>query len=213
MDVRDPERLERNQKLRSELIAALRDGDDGPVRAFYDENLPAVYRYVLCRMKGSHDETEDVVADVFFQAFRDIRQYDPRHSPEAWLLGIARHRVLDACRRNGRKPFLELGFGQGADDTGEGLFDLEAEDLSARDMERAELAELIEGVLSQLPSEYEQILRQRYLEDRSVRELAAALQTTPKAAEARLFRARNAFRDAFRVAGRSLSPTAVVQRR
>jgi len=60
-------------------------------------------------------------------------------------------------------------------------------------------------VLSELPGEYEQVLRLRYMEDRQVKDVAGVLGSTPKAAEARLYRARNAFREAFRLAAENIN--------
>jgi RNA polymerase sigma-70 factor (ECF subfamily) len=65
-------------------------------------------------------------------------------------------------------------------------------------LERREMAERVEEVLSELPPEYERILRNHYQEEKPVKVIAKAMEITPKAVEARLFRARNAFREAFR---------------
>ena len=53
--------------------------------------------------------------------------------------------------------------------------------------------------LADLPANYEAVLRGKYLDDLRVDEIAAAWHTTPKAIESLLTRARQAFRDAFRV--------------
>jgi RNA polymerase sigma-70 factor (ECF subfamily) len=186
--------------LREELVAAVRDGAETVMRRFYDQHFPAVHRYVLCRMNGDHAETEEIVSDVFFQAFRDIGQYDGSSPAGAWLQGIARHRVVDVLRKKGRRPETALGDAEHPDH----LLDLEAGELPEAALERAELAESVAQALSELPAEYEQVLRRHYLEDQPVKDLAEALQITPKAAEARLFRARQAFRDAFRFNAREL---------
>jgi RNA polymerase sigma-70 factor (ECF subfamily) len=188
-------------RLREELAAAVRDGTETVMRRFYDQHFPAVHRYVLCRMNGDHAETEEIVSDVFFQAFRDIEQYDGSSPPGAWLQGIARHRVVDVLRKKGRRPETPLGDGESPDR----LLDLEAGELPDAALERAELAQRVALALSELPAEYEQVLRRHYLEDQPVKDLAEALQITPKAAEARLFRARQAFRDAFRSTARELN--------
>jgi RNA polymerase sigma-70 factor (ECF subfamily) len=188
-------------RLREELVAAVRGGAETVMRRFYDEHFPALHRYVLYRMNGDHAETEEIVSDVFFQAFRDIEQYDGSSPTGAWLQGIARHRVLDVLRKKGRRPEAPLGDAESP----AYLLDLEAGELPDAALERAELAQRVAGVLSELPAEYEQVLRLHYIEDRPVKDLAEALQITPKAAEARLFRARQAFRDAFLAAARELS--------
>jgi len=177
---------------------------EAPLIEFYDEHFPAVYRFVLCRTRGDHAEAEEIVGDVFYQAFRDIEGYDAEHPPGPWLLGIARHRTTDALRRKGRRSDLTGSFTPTPEEGDEAFFDLEAADLPESALEREEVARLVEWVLSELPPEYGRILRLRYVDELPVTEGARATSLTPKAAEAKLFRARNGFRDAFRRAARGL---------
>jgi len=196
--------LELWSRQRDEILAAVRKGEDAPLRRFYDAHFAEVYRYVLCRVDGNHAEAEDIAADVFFQAFRDIEGYDGKRDPAAWLRGIARHRVLDFYRREGRRPVVELVFSRFDEQFTKRLFDLEAAELPEAELERNELGRVVELVLSELPGDYEKVLRLHYVEEHPVKELAEILATTPKAAEARLWRAREAFCAAFRLAGRNL---------
>jgi RNA polymerase sigma-70 factor, ECF subfamily len=191
--------------LRAELIAAADTGDDAPLRRFYDQHFAGVYRYVLCRVDGNHPEAEEIVEDVFFQAFRDVKSYDAGHAPKSWLLGIARHRVLDFYRRKNRRPVLELVFSKFDEEFSKRLFDIEKSELPEAELERTEMARVVELVLSELPADYEQVLRLRYLEDRQVKDVADELGSTPKAAEARLYRARNAFREAFKLVAENIN--------
>lgn len=192
-------------ELRRRLVAAVASGDEAMLQRFYDEFFPRVYRYVLCRLNFNHPDAEEVVEEVFVQVFRDIGSYDGERNPDAWVLGIARHRVIDFCRRHGRRAVVELNFSQFDEDFSRQLFNIESQALPDAELERSELGVVVELVLSQMPDEYEQVLRLRYLQDKPVADVAADLRTTPKAAEALLYRARNAFRDAFRLAAKNLS--------
>jgi RNA polymerase sigma-70 factor (ECF subfamily) len=192
------------RRLREELQAAAQSGKDAPLRRFYDEHFQSLYRYVLCRLDGSHPDAEEVVSDVFFQAFRDVAGYDGQHPPEAWLRGIARHRLLDFYRKRGKRPVVELAFSKFDEEFTRRLFDLEVAELPEAEIERTELSHVVELVLSELPADYEQVLRMHYVDERPVKDLAAEMSTTPKAVEARLYRAREAFRDAFRLAAKNL---------
>ena len=58
-------------------------------------------------------------------------------------------------------------------------------------------AEAVVRALAELPAEYEEILRAKYLDGQSVREIAEVLRISPKAVESQLTRARAAFRMAF----------------
>jgi len=188
--------------LKEELAAAVAGGREDTMRRFYDQHLQTVYRFVICRI-GNYPETEEVVSDVFYQAFRDHQQYDAEHPPEAWLLGIARHRVLDVLRKRSRRPkILHLD-----EELPTGALDLDASELPDQLLEREELAERIEWVLSEMTPAEEQLLRWQYIEGKPVKEIAALLSIGEKAAEARLFRARSAFRDAFKSAAREFDLT------
>src|SRR5207302_958206 len=64
-------------------------------------------------------------------------------------------------------------------------------------LEQREQAERIARALADLPERYEAVLRAKYLDGRSVAEIAAAWDETPKAVESLLTRAREAFREAY----------------
>src|SRR5207237_4338410 len=65
------------------------------------------------------------------------------------------------------------------------------------DLERREEAERVARALATLPDRYEAVLRAKYLEGRSVQEIASTWDETPKAIESVLTRARQAFRTLF----------------
>jgi RNA polymerase sigma factor (sigma-70 family) len=64
-------------------------------------------------------------------------------------------------------------------------------------LRRQELARLVRVTLDYLPDRYGDALEWKYIQELSVREIAARLRIGPKAAESLLTRARQAFRDAF----------------
>ena len=191
--------------LRSELLRALREGDYAPLRKFYDLHFPGIFRYVLCRVSGHHSDAEPIVGEVFHQAFRDLARFDGKHDPGAWLRGIARHRVLDFYRKERRRPVLELAFSQFDEEFSKYLTDLDSGELPDEMLERSDVSTVVETVLSDLPEQYERALRLRYLEGKPVKDIAELLEATPKAIEGRLSRARDAFREAFRLVARNLN--------
>lgn len=61
----------------------------------------AVYRY--CRVAlGDEALADDVHQQVFLEALRDLASFGRRSTIRTWLLGIARHRVLDAAKQRRR---------------------------------------------------------------------------------------------------------------
>jgi RNA polymerase sigma-70 factor (ECF subfamily) len=77
------------------LVAAMARGDKRALAALYD--LHASLLISLCRkILGSREEAEDVVHDVFLEAWRRASDYDgSRGSVRTWLVLRARSRALD----------------------------------------------------------------------------------------------------------------------
>src|SRR5581483_3314796 len=66
--------------------------------AFYRRHVRTILAYVT-RQVGAND-AGDVVAEVFATALVHRRSFDPaRGNAQAWLTGIARHKIADAARR------------------------------------------------------------------------------------------------------------------
>jgi RNA polymerase sigma-70 factor (ECF subfamily) len=80
-----------------ELLAGA-SGDPDAFAAFYRRHVRTILAYVT-RQVGAN-EAGDVVAEVFATALVHRRRFDPaRGNAEAWLIGIARHKIADAARR------------------------------------------------------------------------------------------------------------------
>lgn len=90
----------------AELVALLQSAATGNASAFegfYD--LTTCYAHTLARRMLNAADVEDVVADAYFQAWRDCRSFDAeRGSPVTWLLTIVRSRSLDLLRRRKASP-------------------------------------------------------------------------------------------------------------
>ncbi|MBK5225428.1 MAG: sigma-70 family RNA polymerase sigma factor [Thermoleophilia bacterium] len=92
------------QPKKRELIELVRRVQKGNLEAFgviYDGFFDSVYAYVF-RQVRSHANTEDIVSQVFLDAFEKIGAFRWRGAGfAAWLFRIARNDVLDDFRRRG----------------------------------------------------------------------------------------------------------------
>jgi RNA polymerase sigma-70 factor (ECF subfamily) len=80
------------------LLARMRAGDETALGALYDRWQGPV-RALAFRITGDDMEADDVVEEVFWQAWRQADRYDSaRGSAGTWLLTVARSRSLDRVR-------------------------------------------------------------------------------------------------------------------
>jgi RNA polymerase sigma factor (sigma-70 family) len=78
---------------RVEVVEAARAGCDTAWRQIFDEHYPQMYRFFRARV-SSHEEAEDLAAEVFAQAVRCIRKFEWQGRPfGSWLYGIARRQL------------------------------------------------------------------------------------------------------------------------
>jgi RNA polymerase sigma-70 factor (ECF subfamily) len=151
-------------------------------RAWYDASFAALDAYVLWRCAGLRDLADEVVQEAWLTAVRRIRDFDPaRGRFLAWLCGIATNVLRGHLRRKYPEPLAGQDRPAPADGT----------------LEQREQAEQIAHALARLPERQEAVLRAKYLDRRSVEEIARDWRETPKAVESLLTRARAAFRAAY----------------
>lgn len=179
MDDRD--RVWRERGLRDAVLA----GDEQAWRLWYDESCTDLAAYVLWRCCGLRDRADEVVQETWLTAVRRLSSFDPAAGNlGGWLRGIAVNLLRNQFRREVRRQ----GRPEGPNRTGEPA---DAEAL------RREQAETVAAALAALPDHYEAVLRLKYLEGRSMADIAASRGESVKAVESLLTRAREAFRAAY----------------
>ncbi|MFO8012632.1 MAG: sigma-70 family RNA polymerase sigma factor [Phycisphaerae bacterium] len=174
----------------ADLIRAVQSGDKAALDTLYRRYLPSVWRYAFARLQGDTAAAEDVVSETFLAAVRRIGRLKPEGGSVAgWLIGIARHKIGDIWRR--RRRVHSGGAAEEQAEATPGGVD------PASPLVTAETRARVAEVLDTLPDDEHVALEWKYVEKRSVREIARRLGRTEKAAETVLYRARKAFREAY----------------
>jgi RNA polymerase sigma factor (sigma-70 family) len=181
----DPERNSRSvdgADLR--LASAVQAKDRKATAEFVETYADTVYAYVSHRLFPNRAAAEDLVQEVFLAALQNITSYNGRAPLQAWLLGIARHKVEDHYRR----ALREAQF----DDVE--LIELEVDMDMPEVIERERARDRTLRTLARLPEVDRVLLRWRYWELRSAADMAALMGRTEKSVERALARARVRFR-------------------
>jgi RNA polymerase sigma-70 factor, ECF subfamily len=156
--------------------------DQGPrLLALYDRALPQVYGYLAARV-SDRTVAEDLTGETFLAAVRAVQDGKVPDLTIAWLVTVARNKLVDHWRRLEREARgLRLANDPDAEIVDDGM-DARFDRLRTRE------------VLAELGPHHRAALTLRYLDGLPVREVADHLGRTEHATEALLVRARHAFR-------------------
>jgi RNA polymerase sigma-70 factor, ECF subfamily len=143
----------------------------------YEHNFERVYAYVVRRV-GDRAETEDLTAEVFHQALANLKRFEWRGIPfAAWLYRIAANLISDRWQRTNREKIA---------DEPEQIESMPAKDTELEEVERkATLFRLVDT----LPAEQKRVVVLRFVEEKSIKEVARAIKKTEGAVKQLQFRA------------------------
>lgn len=159
--------------------AAQVNSSAGGLLELYDRALGDVYGYLVARC-GDPATAEDLTSETFMAAVDAVNR-GTADLNVAWLIGIARHKLLDHWRRAARDE-RRLAAIAGALDESDDPWDDHIDVLRTRDL------------LDRLGAHHRSALALRYLDGLPVPEVARHLERTVDATEALLVRARRALR-------------------
>ena len=170
------------------LVLAVLHKDRKATAEFVDRYSDSVYRYVRARLAPRFEHVEDLVQEIILGAWESLSRYRATGSLQAWVMGVARHKVEDYYRERLRMP-------ESIDDA-----DLDPDNLVSvpeihQILEQNQLRKNTQRVLAALPEPYRLALIWRYWERASAREMALKTGKTEKAIERLLARARAEFRE------------------
>lgn len=95
---RDQKRTRLTEASETELLAAVREGDEVAFEILVERTTPDLVRWAA-RYLGNLDEARDVVQATFLKVWRRRRGYDPqRAGGRSWLLSITTRTAIDRLR-------------------------------------------------------------------------------------------------------------------
>jgi len=142
------------------LLVEAAQRDPSRFADLYERHFDRVYAYVLYRVYD-RDAAEDLTSEVFQKAIAGLPRYQWRGAPfGAWLLRIAANAIVDRAKRSAREI---VDSGQVPETSAES--DLEVVDQWAR----------VFRLVEELPRDQRTVIVERYIEERSIRDVAARL--------------------------------------
>lgn len=131
-------------------------------------------RNFISRRVADPSDVEDILQEVFFELVEAYRLMKPVETASAWLLRVARNRIIDQFRKKKPVPLADLNV-----ESEEGEMLALEEFLPSSDAgpeaayARAVLIEELENALEELPEQQRRVFIEHEIEGRSFKELAA----------------------------------------
>jgi len=155
----------------SKLLQRAKRGDKQAIAALYDLHYQAVYKYIFFRV-NDQPTAEDLSAEVFIRMIKRLNTYQDRGRPLlAWLYTIARNMVTDHHRKDGKRDDLPIK-DQILTDQQPGPSQLVVENQAQDCYRRA---------LTHLPETQRQVVVGRFIEERSIPEIAGLINKSERA--------------------------------
>ncbi len=162
------------------LLARLRQGNPLAVREWYGHYYQKLVSYATTKVAVS-ETAEELVQEAFINALKNIHFFQGKSSLLTWMVGILNHEIADFYRKYYAKrairvlPLSELLFTEPIED---------AHEISRR----------VALVLENMAHHQRELLLQKYVDKKKVKQLAQEFGRSVKAIESDLFRARLEFR-------------------
>ena len=158
------------------LLIEAAQKDPARFAELYEINFERVYAYAVRRV-GNRAEAEDLTADVFQHALANLHRFEWRGIPfAAWLFRIAANLISDRWQRSGREV---------ADDSGQ----IESAQVSPVEIEEVERRATLYRLVDTLPEEQRRVVVLRFVEQKSIKEVARQIRKTEGAVKQLQFRA------------------------
>ena len=174
--------LAQSGSAEAELLRGAAAGDASAVRALLDGFGPAVYGFVHPRVGGHAEAADDLTQETFIEAVRSASTFRGESSLRTWLCAIAKRRLSRHYEAERKAALVRSGLAAVPEIPIDGDGDVERRDEVTR-------------ALGALPPLHRQVLVLKYLDERTVEEIAAELGRSRVQVQSLLQRARAGLRE------------------
>ncbi|MGB0422960.1 MAG: RNA polymerase sigma factor [Flavobacteriales bacterium] len=151
-------------------------------QSLYDEHKNMVYNLCLNYLLQAED-AEEATQDVFVKVFDKLKEFRSESNIKTWIYRITINHCLDVLRKRKRKNSVFSFFTKTTPDKVEfnhpGIV-----------LENREALESLMKTIHTLPNQQITVVLLKYIEDHSIKEIAEILESSEKAVESLLSRAR-----------------------
>ncbi len=140
-----------------------------------------VFSFVLKKVNNEID-ADEITVSVFSKVLQKLELYDPSFQFKTWVLTIAQNTVIDFWRKKARE---NEDVSSNLDDN-INSFAKSPEELLISEQDQEEIIKIVEG----MEAHYREIIRLRFFEEKSIKEIAEELKISVSNTKVRIMRAK-----------------------
>lgn len=163
------------------LIASAKNKDQKAQTRLINAHWVDVFSFVLKKVQDEN-VADEITVSVFSKVLAKLDLFDPNFQFKTWILTIAQNSVIDYWRRKARENEDST---DNFDDF-KNHFARSPEELLISEEEQKQIISVIES----LDSNYQDIIRLRFFEEKSIKEIAEELNLTVANTKVRIMRAK-----------------------
>lgn len=184
---------ERDAQDRADM-QRLASGHDAALNDLMERHAQCIFHF-LYRMLGNEEDANDVAQESFVRVFRHRANFKPDARFSTWLYTIAGNLARNHHRWRARHPNVSLDAPPAGGEQTLGEM-LPSTDVSPGDnATKTERVQAVRSAVDKLPPDMREAIILCEWEELSLKDAAQALNTTAKAVESRLYRARKLLRE------------------
>ncbi|MFA5986989.1 MAG: sigma-70 family RNA polymerase sigma factor [Parcubacteria group bacterium] len=171
--------MEKNQRISitdtdvmedNEIVAKVQNGEEAFFDCVIKRYEQKIFAYIMRLVKNA-DEARDLTQIVFIKSLRHIDSFDTNKKFSSWIYRIAHNETMNWFGHNNHNRTVSID-----DVNGVATRDFaDSADVALEEWFQAELRDELRDALAQLPVHYAEVLRMKYFEDKSYKEIGDIL--------------------------------------
>ncbi len=133
---------------------------------------------------------EDLVQDTFLAAWKSYDNFKHKSQPKTWLFSILNHKIIDLYRKNSRNPLnneadfqIDINeiYKRNFKSNGRWRDDSRPKDWGEEEhlLDNKEFKRILEHCMEELPSDWNTVITQKYLEEKKGNKISQGLGISP----------------------------------
>jgi RNA polymerase sigma-70 factor (ECF subfamily) len=181
-NVTDQPRSDEDQQL----VARTQDGDVAAFDQLVVKYTPRLYGLVY-NMTSNHEDTNDLLQDVFSKAYKSIRGFRGKSSFYTWIHSIAVNMTLNFLKKRGRRFNLSLDDVDASIQNDKEFLELTQSSSPVREADLSELQLRLNEAMMKLSEEHRAVVTMFHIQGMPHAEISKILHVSEGTVRSRLF--------------------------